>query len=136
MTYLMSVLTFLVWMSYNLCTESLICLLLALVSTMKTCKENVTTQGGDDYFRTRLFSQQQNIPCDVARITFVLMNCPKTYQSIVILNLLHGRLCSERELDSLEAVKLLSWRSTAAKLRLRHMLQKLYKRMIKLLDPV
>lgn len=37
--HLMSVLTFLVCMSYNLCTESLICLLLALVSTMKTCKD-------------------------------------------------------------------------------------------------
>ena len=37
--HLINVLTFLVWMSYRRCTESLICLLLARVSTIKTCRQ-------------------------------------------------------------------------------------------------
>lgn len=40
----------------------------------------------------------------------------EAYQSIVVLNLLHSRLCCEWELDSLEAVKLLCGGSTAAEL--------------------
>ena len=52
----------------------------------------------------------QHIPVILAR----LVKHAATHQGVVVLNLLHGRLSRQGELDDLEVVQLLRRRSTAA----------------------
>ena len=69
-------------------------------------------------------SSRHNMNCSslVTRLASSANNCDRlTYQRIIVFNLLHGRLCSQRVFDGLEIVKLLGgWSAEKAQATLGH----------------